>query len=114
MNEFESDWISLSQSQSGGRVFLSESDRRKQGVWIPQCRSLNQDGGIQYGHYHQVKWEWMSLSQFELVWVRVRLEGECFWVNLRQDNKVSEFHNAEAESKMVQIQDGHYHQVKWE
>ena len=56
----------------------------------------------------------MSLSQFELVWVRVRVEGECFWVNLREENKVSEFHNAEAESKMVQIQDGHYHQVKWE
>ena len=28
MNEFESDWISLSQSQSGGRVFSSESERR--------------------------------------------------------------------------------------
>ena len=27
MNEFESDWISLSQSQSGGRVFLSESEK---------------------------------------------------------------------------------------
>ena len=27
MNEFESDWISLSQSQSGVRVFLSESER---------------------------------------------------------------------------------------
>ena len=37
MNEFESDWISLSQSQSGVRVFLSESERRKQGVWILPC-----------------------------------------------------------------------------
>ena len=27
MNEFESDWISLSQSQNGVRVFLSESER---------------------------------------------------------------------------------------
>ena len=33
--------------------------------------------------------EW-GLSQFELCWVRVRLEWECFWVNLRDDNKVSE------------------------
>ena len=33
MNEFESDWISLSQSQSGESVFLS-FQRRKQGVWI--------------------------------------------------------------------------------
>ena len=45
----------------------------------------------------------MSLSQIELVWVRVRVEGECFGVNLREENKVSEFHNAEAESKMVEF-----------
>ena len=48
-------------------------------------------------------WEWMSLSQIELVWVRVRVEGKCFWVNLREENKVSEFHNAEAESKMAEF-----------
>ena len=45
----------------------------------------------------------MSLSQIELVWVRVRVEGECFWVNLREENKVSEFQNAEAESKMAEF-----------
>ena len=45
----------------------------------------------------------MSLSQIELVWVRVRVEGECFWVNLREENKVSEFHNAQAESKMAEF-----------
>ena len=33
---------------------------------------------------------WMSLSQIELVWIRVRVEWECFWVNLREDNKVPE------------------------
>ena len=33
---------------------------------------------IQYDCHHQVKWEWMSLSQIELVWVRVRIEWECF------------------------------------
>ena len=48
------------------------------------------DGTIQHGCHHEVKWEWMSLSQIELVWVRVRVEWECFWVNLREDNKVSE------------------------
>ena len=88
MNEFESDWISLSQSfvqngwiqdgriqdgriqdgchhqvnqiefslsqsQSGGRVFLSKSERRKQGVWI-------QHGRIQDGCHNQVESEWMS------------------------------------------------------
>ena len=45
----------------------------------------------------------MSLSQIELVWVRVRVEAECFGVNLREENKVSELHNAEAESKMVEF-----------
>ena len=53
MNEFELDWISLSQSHSGVRVFLSESVRRKQGVWI-------QHGRIQDGCHHQVESEWMS------------------------------------------------------
>ena len=44
--------------------------------------------------------EWV-LSQIELVWVRVRVEGECFWVNLREDNKVSE--SKMAEFKMAAI-----------
>ena len=173
MNEFESDWISLSQSQSEGRVFLSESERRNtrclnstiqklnprwqnsrrpnsrwppssswvrmnewsffvqmvgREVWVkfflckwwePILASMSvferknydgwiQDGGIQddriqHGCHHQVEWEWMSLSQIELVWIRVRVKGECFWVNLREENKVSEFHNAEAESKMAEF-----------
>ena len=45
----------------------------------------------------------MSLRQNELVWVRVRLEGECFWVNLRQDNKVSESKMAVSESNMAEF-----------
>ena len=51
MNQFESDWISLSQS------FLRNG-------WI-------QDGRIQDGCHHEVEWQLMSLSQIELVWVRV-------------------------------------------
>ena len=43
----------------------------------------------------------MSLSQIELVWVRVRVEWECFWVNLREDNKVSESKMAGSESTMA-------------
>ena len=69
MNEFESDWIILSQS------FV-------QNGWI-------EDGRIQDGGHYQV-------DQIELVWVRVRVEGDCFWVNLREDKKVSE-------SKMVEF-----------
>ena len=43
----------------------------------------------------------MSLSQIELVWVRVRVERECFWVKLREENKVSE--SKMAEFKMAGI-----------
>ena len=45
----------------------------------------------------------MSFSQIELVWVRVRVELECFWVNLNEDNKVSESEMAVAESKMTEF-----------
>ena len=45
----------------------------------------------------------MSLSQIELVWVRVRVEWECFCVNLRDDNKVSESKIAVSESNMVEV-----------
>ena len=73
MNEFESAWISLSQSfvQNG----LIEDGRI-------------QDGRIQNGCHHQV-------NQIELVWPRLRVEWECFWVNLREENKVSESNMAE-------------------
>ena len=99
MNEFESDWISLSQS------FV-------QNGWI-------QDGWIQYGRIqdgclHQVKWEWMSLSQIELVLFRVRLEWECFWVNLREDNKVSESKMPCVWIQHGRIQDGCDHRVESE
>ena len=76
MNEFESDWISLSQS------FV-------QNGWI-------QGGRIQDGCHHQI-------NQIELVWVRVRVEWECFWVILREDNKVSQSKMAVAESNMAEF-----------
>ena len=48
---------------------VSEFQRKYYDGWI-------QDGQIQHariqdGSHHQVKWEWMSLSQIELIWVRV-------------------------------------------
>ena len=61
------------------------------------------DGRIQDGCHHEVMCEGMSLSQIELVWVRVRLEWECFWVNLREDNKVSESKMAVSESNMTEF-----------
>ena len=78
MNELESDWISWSQN-------------------------FEQNGWIQDGCHHQVKWEWMSLIQIEIVWVRVRMEWECFWVNLRENIKVSESEMAVYESNMAEF-----------
>ena len=102
MNEFESDWISLSQSQSGGRVFLSESERREQGVWIPQCRSWIQDGRIQDGHYHH-----FSVNE----WVKVFCanggnQSWQEWVSLRGKTKMADSKMAKfkmAEIKMTAI-----------
>ena len=45
----------------------------------------------------------MSLSQIELVWVRVKMEWESFWVNLLEDNKVSESKMAVSETNMAEF-----------
>ena len=39
----------------------------------------------------------------ELVWVKIRVEEECFWVNLREDNKVSKSKMAVSESNMAEF-----------
>ena len=76
------------------KFFCANGANQSWQVWVTIERKYYhgwiQDGQILDGCHHQVKWEWMSLSQIELVWVRVRVEWECFWVNLREDNKVSE------------------------
>ena len=45
----------------------------------------------------------MSLSPIELVWIRVRVEWECFCVNLREDNKVSESKMTVSQSNMAEF-----------
>ena len=60
---------------SSGWVRMNEWSFFLQICWIQDGRIL--DGRIQDGFHHQVKWERMSLSQIELVWVRVRMEWEC-------------------------------------
>ena len=86
--------IKLSQNEEG-KFFV-------QNGWI-------QDGRIQDGCHHLVNW-------IELVWVRVRVrvEWECFWVNLREDNKVFEYKMAVYESNMAKVQDDCHHQVESE
>ena len=69
---------------------------------------------IQDGHHHQVKWEWMSLSQIELVWVRVRVEWECFWVNLREDKEDVRIQDGSVSIQHDRIQDGCHHQIESE
>ena len=119
-----------------------------------------QDGRIQDGCHPQVEWEWMSevyfvqngwiqdgchhqVNYIEILSVRVRVVWECFWVNLREDNKVSESKMAVSESNMeefkmaaiiklsqnewmkfffvqngwiqdARIKDGWNHQIEWE
>ena len=63
---------------------VSEFERKILDGWIHDGQI--QDGKIKDVFHHQVNWEWMNFSQIELVWVRARVEWECFWVNLREDN----------------------------
>ena len=49
-------------------IKLSQNDWVK--LFFVQNGSI-QDCRIQDGCHHQVEWEWMSLSQIEIVWVRV-------------------------------------------
>ena len=65
-------------------------------VWI-------QHGRIQDDCHHQVCESGMSLSQIELVWFRVKVQWECFWVNQRQDNQVSESYMAVSEFQMAEF-----------
>ena len=80
---------------------MSVFERKNQDGWFQDGQI--QDGRIQDGCHHQVEWEWMGLRQNELVLVRVRVKGECFWVYLREDNKVSESNMAVSESNMAEF-----------
>ena len=80
---------------------VSEFERKYYHGW--NLDGQIQDGRIQDGCHHQVKWEWMSFSPIELVWVRVRMEWKCFWVNLKEDNKVSESKLAVSQANMVEF-----------
>ena len=94
-HQVESEWMSLSQIELvWGQSFV-------QNGWIQDDRI--KDGRIQDGCHHQVTWEGMSWSQIELLWFRVRVEWECFWVNLREDNKVSQSKMAVSEFNMAEF-----------
>ena len=91
---------------------VSEFEWKYKDGWIQDGQIL--EGGIQDGCHHHVKWEWMSLNQIELVWVRVRVEWECFWVNLREDNKVSEFKMAEIKmAAIIKLSQNEWMKLCW-
>ena len=69
--------------------------------WMQDGQIL--DGRIQNACQYQFRWEWMSLSQIELVWISIRVEWECLWVILREDNKVSESNMAVCDSNMAEF-----------
>ena len=80
---------------------VSDFEKKSYHGWKQHGQFL--DGRIPDGCHHQIRWEWMSLSQIELVRVRVRVQWECFWVNLREDNKVSESKMAVFEYNMAEF-----------
>ena len=80
---------------------VSEFQRKYYDGWIQDCQI--QESGIQNGYPDQVRREWIRLSQIELVSVSIRVEWECFGVNLREDNKVSESKMAVSESNMAEF-----------
>ena len=103
-HQVESDWMSedFFVQMVGTNLGKCEWVSEKKVRWLnPRCGI--QVGRIQDGCHHQVRWEGMSLNQIELVWFRVRLEWECFWVNIREDNKVSESKLVVSESSMAQF-----------
>ena len=99
----QNEWVKFYCANGGNQSWTSVSDfqRTYYDGWIQDGQI--QESGIIDGCHHQVKWEWMSLSQIELVWVSIRVEWECFWVNLREDNKVSESKMAVSESNMAEF-----------
>ena len=90
MNEFESDWISLSQSQSGGRVF-----------WV----NLREENKVSESNMAEFKMTAIiKLSQNE--WVKVFCanggnQSWQVWVSLRGKTKMAE--SKMAEFKMAAI-----------
>ena len=113
VNEFQSEWISLSQSfvQNGwleDRHNSQMADPSSSWVRMPWMKFfLSQDGWllvcrIQDGWHHQVEWEWMSLNQIGLVWVRSFVQ------------QVSEYKMAVAESSMAEFKMVCHHQVESE
>ena len=84
--EWECFWVNLREYNKvfESKMAVSESNmaefkmaaiiKLSQNEWVKFLFVQNgwiQHGRVQDNSHHQVEWEWMSLSQIELVWVRV-------------------------------------------
>ena len=139
MNEFESDWISLSQSQSGVRVFLSESDNNLNPRWqcLPSSSWVRMNEwcflckwwGGKCEYFFLCKWLGTNLGKCESAWISeskmvesnmARIEDDCHhqdWVRINEfeSNWIS-FSQSFVQNGCIQdcrIQDGCHHQVEF-
>ena len=84
--EWECFWVNLRENNKvfDSKMAVSESNmaefkmaaiiKLSQNEWVKffLCKMAGYNHGrVQDDSHHQVEWEWMSLSQIELVWVRV-------------------------------------------
>ena len=101
MNEFESDWISLCQmfrTGSWAECFWVSFREKKTKMAESKMAQIQDDC------QHQVKWEWMSLSQIELVWVQSQNAVRVFLSESdRMITRCLTSKMAEAESDMAEF-----------
>ena len=101
--EWECFWVNLREDNKVSESMMAEFKiaaiiKLNQNEWVKLFvqNGWILDGRIQDGCHLQV-------NLIELIWFRVRVEWECFWVNLREDNKVSESKMAVSQSNMAQF-----------
>ena len=85
--------------------FCANGGNQSWQVWV-SLRGKTKRAEIQMAEFKMAEFKMvaiMKLSEKEWVWVRVRMEGECFWVNLREDSKVSESKMAVSEYNMAEF-----------
>ena len=81
-----SSWVRMNEWS----IFCANGGNQSWQVWVSLRKQAKMDESkmaifkmavFNDGCHHLVKWEWMSLSQIELVWVRVRVEGVSLFLS---------------------------------
>ena len=113
MNEFEGFFVQNGGNQSWQvgvkfeRKITKMAESQDGRVWI-------QDGRIQDGCHHQVEWEWMTLSQIKLVWVKSQSGVRVFWSESERRKQGVWIQDGNVWIQHGRIQDGCHHQVESE